>query len=219
MRLYRQKRATLGQQGRFHSFVGSVSHWGENGAYWGGQAAYSLFTIWERMGRQTHPSYQCETYAFFFLLGSEFLGRTERSELSSSQLVKKQGGEVRRGGRPGCCQGAPVPSPGFALQNLLCKRAHYPLGKGTFGICPCYWTIYIENRRKLLRSLRRENGEKRKKRGLQPGKTRRETPQKGGIRSKVSREGPIRSMENEFGNSLEKSPQTRMKPNKNGLNI
>lgn len=77
---------------------GGVSHWGENGAYWGGQAAYSLFTIWERMGRQTHQSYQCETYAFFFLLGSEFLGRTERSELSSSQLVKKQGGEVRRGG-------------------------------------------------------------------------------------------------------------------------
>ena len=98
MRLYRQKWATLGQQGRFHSFVGSVSHWGENGAYWGGQAAYSLFTIWERMGRRTYPSYQCETYAFFFLLGSEFLGRTERSELSSSQLVKKPGGEVRRGG-------------------------------------------------------------------------------------------------------------------------
>ena len=71
---------------------------GENGAYWGGQVAHSLFTIWERMGRQTHQSYQCETYAFFFLLGSEFLGRTERSELSSSQLVKNQGREVRRGG-------------------------------------------------------------------------------------------------------------------------
>ena len=42
MRLYRQKRSTLGQQGRFHSFVGEVSHWGENGAYWGGQAAKSL---------------------------------------------------------------------------------------------------------------------------------------------------------------------------------
>ena len=62
------------------------------------QTTKPVLTRWERMGRQTHPSYQCETYAFFFLLGSEFLGRTERSELSSSQLVKKQGGEVRRGG-------------------------------------------------------------------------------------------------------------------------
>ena len=115
MRLYRQKRATLGQQGRFHSFVGSVSHWGENGAYWGGQAAYSLFTIWERMGRQTHQSYQCETYAFFFLLGSEFLGRTERSELSSSQLVKKPGGEVRRGG------GGGLPLPAVPLQVFFHK--------------------------------------------------------------------------------------------------
>lgn len=65
---------------------------GENGDYWGGQVAHSLFTIWERMGRQTHQSYQCETYAFIFLLGSVFLRRTERSELSSSQLVKKTRG-------------------------------------------------------------------------------------------------------------------------------
>lgn len=152
-----------------------------------------------------------------FLLASDF--SEELSKTFSSQLVSTWGERCGEGGRPGCCQGAPAPSPGFALQNLPCKRAHYPLGKGTFGICPDCWAIYIETRRKLLRSLRRENGEKRKKRGLQPGKTRRETPQKGGIRSKVSREGPIRSMENEFGNSLEKSPQTRMKPNKNGLNI
>ena len=140
---------------------------GENGAYWGGQVAHSLFTIGGRMGRQTHPSYQCETYAFIFLLGSVFLRRTERSELSSSQLVKKQGGEVRRGGRrlTAACRSAP----GFVPQNLPRKRAHYPLGKGAFGICPSCWAIYIENRRKLLRSLRRENGEKRKKRGLLPG--------------------------------------------------
>ena len=185
MRLYRQKRATLGQQGRFHSFVGSVSHWGENGAYWGGQAAYSLFTIWERMGRQTHQSYQCETYAFFFLLGSEFLGRTERSELSSSQLVKNQGREVRRGGRrlTAACRSAP----GFVPQNLPRKRAHYPLGKGTFGICPDCWAIYIENRRKLLRTFRRDNGEKRKKRGLLPGMNQAKGPAKW--------ENPIKSVQ------------------------
>ena len=98
---------------------------GENGAYWGGQVAHSLFTIWERMGRQTHQSYQCETYAFIFLLGSVFLRRTERSELSSSQLVKKQGGEVRRGGRR--LTAAFRSAPGFVPQNLPRKRAHYPL--------------------------------------------------------------------------------------------
>ena len=145
---------------------------GENGAYWGGQVAHSLFTIWERMGRQTHPSYQCETYAFIFLLGSVFLRRTERSELSSSQLVKKQGGEVRRGGRR--LTAAFRSAPGFVPQNLPRKRAHYPLGKGAFGICPGCWAIYIENRRKLLHSFRRENGEKRKKAGPpawdEPGK-------------------------------------------------
>lgn len=211
MRLYRQKRATLGQQGRFHSFVGSVSHWGENGAYWGGQAAYSLFTIWERMGRQTHQSYQCETYAFFFLLGSEFLGRrTERSELSSSQLVKNQGREVRRGGRrlTAACRSAP----GFVPQNLPRKRAHYPLGKGAFGICPDCWAIYPKIRRKLLRSLRRKKREKRKKRGLLPGMNQAKGPAKWENPIKSVQGYPIRSMENRFANPPAKSPQTRMKP-------
>ena len=89
------------------------------------QTTKPVLTRWERMARQTHLSYQCETCAFFFLLGSEFQGRTERSELSSSQLVKKPGGEVRRGGRrlTAACRSAP----GFVPQNLPRKRAHYPL--------------------------------------------------------------------------------------------
>lgn len=59
----------------------------------------------------------------------------------------------------------PASNPGFALQNLPRKRAHYPLGKGNFGTCPCYWAVYIETRRKLLRSLRRKKrGENKKAR-------------------------------------------------------
>lgn len=56
------------------------------------------------------------------------------------------------------------------------RDGDYPLEMGTFGICPGCWAIYIETRRKLLRSLWRKTGEKTKKRGLLPGKTRRETP-------------------------------------------
>ena len=181
------------------------------------QTTKPVLTRWERMGRQTHPSYQCETYAFFFLLGSEFLGRTERSELSSSQLVKKPGGEVRRGGRrlTAACRSAP----GFVPQNLPRKRAHSPLGKGTFGVCPDCWAIYIENRRKLLHSFRRENGEKTKKRGLLPGMNQAKGPAKKGNPIKSVQGYPIRSMENRFANPPVKSPQTRMKPKKSGLDI
>ena len=45
------------------------------------------------------------------------------------------------------------------------RDGDYPLGKGTFGICPGCRAIYIETRRKLLRSLRRKNGVKTKKTG------------------------------------------------------
>lgn len=169
------------------------------------------------MSRQIHLSYQCETYAFFFLLGSEFLGRTERSELSSSQLVKNQGERCGEGGRrltAACCSAL-----GFVPQNLPRKRAHYPLGKGAFGICPDCWTIYIENRRKLLRSLRRENGEKRKKRGLLPGMNQAKGPAKRGNPIKSVQGYPIRSMKNRFANPPVKSPKTRMKPKKSGLDI
>lgn len=98
-----------------------------------------------------------------FLLASDF--SEELSKTFSSQLVSTWGERCGEGGRPGCCQGAPAPSPGFALQNLPCKRAHYPLGKGTFGICPDCWAIYIETRRKLLRSLRRKKRGENKKTG------------------------------------------------------
>ena len=42
MRLYRQKWATLGQQGRFRAFVGSLSHRRKKGACWGRHGAESL---------------------------------------------------------------------------------------------------------------------------------------------------------------------------------
>ena len=70
---------------------------GENGAYWGGQVAHSLFTIWERMGRQTHPSYQCETYAFFFLLASGFPGRSNEVKIFFPAGKKTRGRGAERG--------------------------------------------------------------------------------------------------------------------------
>ena len=140
------------------------------------QTTKPVLTRWERMGRRTYPSYQCETYAFFFLLGSEFQGRTERSELLLPSWLKNQGERCGEGGLTGACRTVT----GFALQNLPCKRAHYPLGKGIFGIYPDCWAIYIENRRKLLRSFRRENGEKRKKRGLLPGMNQAKRPRQKG---------------------------------------
>lgn len=150
--------------------------------------AHSLFTIWERMGRQTHPSYQCETYAFIFLLGSVFLRRTERSELSSSQLVKKQGGEVRRGGRrlTAACRSAP----GFVPQNLPRKRAHYPLVPQ-----PLKWAQELGNLSKkppktFTQSPTGKRGENKKAGPFtwdEPGK---KAPPNGKIRSKVFRDTP-----------------------------
>ena len=217
MRLYRQKQATLGQQGRFHSFVGSVSHWGENGAYWGGQAAYSLFTIWERMGRQIHLSYQCETYAFFFLLGSEFLGRTERSDLSSSQLVKYLGG---RGGERGeeahrclpfrsrVCSTKPAP-----------QKGALPPWKGSLWNLPrLLGNLYRKPPETFTQSPAGKRGEN-KKAGPPAWETQAKGPAKRGNPIKSVQGYPIRSMENRFANPPVKSPQTRMNTDKNGVDI
>ena len=164
MRLYRQKRATLGQQGRFYALVGSVPHLRKQGACLGRQVAKSLLRgeFYQLRKKKVADSQLIILMwkAEGFLLASDFLGGTKQNFFFSAG--KYLGGEVRRGGRPGCWQGAPVPSPGFASQNLPRKRAHYPLGKGTFRICPCYWAIYIETRRKLLRSLWRKTGRKEK---------------------------------------------------------
>ena len=167
MRLYHQERATRGQQGRFRAFVGSLSHRRKKRSLLGPSRGRVPFA---RRVLPTEKEKAADSQLIIlmwkaegFLLASDF--SEELSKTFSSQLVSTWGERCGEGGRPGCCQGAPAPSPGFALQNLPCKRAHYPLGKGTFGICPDCWAIYIETRRKLLRSLRRKKRGENKKTG------------------------------------------------------
>lgn len=56
------------------------------------------------------------------------------------------------------------------------RDGDYPLERGTFGIFPGCWAIYIENRRKLLRSLRRKKRGENKKTGPPAWKNQGETP-------------------------------------------
>ena len=64
-----------------------------------------------------------------------------------------------------------------------------------------------------------KNGEKRKKRGLLLGMNQAKGPAKWENPIKSVQGYPIRSMENTFANPPAKSPKTRMKPKKSGLDI
>lgn len=80
MRLYRQKRATLGQQGRFYALVGSVPHLRKQGACLGRQVAESLLRGgFYRLRKKAADSQLIILVwkAEGFLLASDFLRRAK----------------------------------------------------------------------------------------------------------------------------------------------
>lgn len=132
MRLYRQKRATRGQQGRFYALVGAVPHLRRKGLVWADRWPSPFCAeSFNRLRKKKVADSQLIILmwkAEGFLLASDFLGGTKQNFFfSAGKYLGERCGE-------GGGQGAPVPSPGFALQNLPRKRAHYPLENETFGI-------------------------------------------------------------------------------------
>ena len=152
------------------------------------QTTKPVLTRWERMARQTHLSYRCETCASFFLLGSEFLGRTERSELLLPSWLKNQGERCGEGGgglpllpfRPRFCSTKPAP-----------QKGALPPWKGNLWNLPrLLGNLYRKPPETFTQLPAGKRGEKKKAGPFtwdEPGK---KAPPKGEIRSKVFRDTP-----------------------------
>lgn len=135
MRLYRQERATRGQQGRFRAFVGSLSHRRKKRGLLGpsrGRVPFARRVLPAEKEKAADSQLIILMWkAEGFLLASDF--SEELSKTFSSQLVSTWGERCGEGGDQSAARGSQLPAQVLLYKTCPAKGRTTPLEREPLG--------------------------------------------------------------------------------------